>query len=171
MESQKIAIKNGDGFKKVSLLKKSPKIERITAISEEKTYVDKETGEEITAQTIIKRIDRKGFEITYLAYVFELFELLGNRKMQVFKTILENKNIDNQLMITVRELAERSKVSLRTVHQTLTTLEEKGLIKRRTGGIMVIPKLAHKGNGQREKNLMLKFQEFNNSLFTEDDLK
>lgn len=139
---------------------KPHKIEKITAISEEKIYIDPETGEKIKAQTIVKRLDRKGFEITYLAYLFELFDILGNKKMQVFRYILENKDYDNKLIITTRELAEKAKVSLKIAHTTLQILEEKGLIKRRIGSLMVIPKIAHKGDTNREKNLMIKFKEF-----------
>lgn len=139
---------------------KPHKIERITAISEEKIYIDPKTGEKIKAQTIIKRLDRKGFEITYLAYLFELFDILGNKKMQVFRYILENKDYDNKLIITTRELAEKAKVSLKIAHTTLQILEDKGLIKRRIGSLMVIPKIAHRGDKDREKNLMIKFKEF-----------
>ena len=38
--------------------------------------------------------------------------------------------------------------------------EEKGLIRCRTGSLMVIPKIAHRGSKNREENLMIKFKEF-----------
>lgn len=136
------------------------KIEKITAISEQKTYIDEATGERVSAQTIVKRLDRNGFEITYLAYLFELFDILGNKKMKVFSYILKHKNADNQLIITTRELAKKVEVSLKTAHDTLKILEEKGLIRCRIGSLMVIPKIAHRGNKNREQNLMIKFREF-----------
>ncbi|EAJ1741444.1 winged helix-turn-helix transcriptional regulator [Campylobacter upsaliensis] len=160
LATNEIIIPSNQGNKRAFITHKSPKIERITAISQEEIFINKNTGEEVKAQTIVKRLDRKGFEITYLAYLFELFDILGNKKMQVFRYILENKNYDNQLMINTRELAEKAKVSLQTAHETLKILEDKGLIKRRTGGLMVIPKIAHKGDTNREKNLMIKFKEF-----------
>ena len=138
----------------------SSKIEKITAISEEEVFINKKTGEEIKAQTIVKRLDRNGFEITYLAYLFELFDILGNKKMKVFSYILKHKNADNQLIITTREIAEKAGVSLKTAHDTLKILEEKGLIRCRTGSLMVIPKIAHRGSKNREENLMIKFKEF-----------
>lgn len=138
----------------------SSKIEKITAISEEEVFINKKTGEEVKAQTIVKRLDRNGFEITYLAYLFELFDILGNKKMKVFSYILKHKNADNQLIITTRELAKKVEVSLKTAHDTLKILEEKGLIRCRIGSLMVIPKIAHKGSKNREHNLMIKFREF-----------
>ena len=138
----------------------SSKIEKITAISEEEVFINKKTGEEIKAQTIVKRLDRNGFEITYLAYLFELFDILGNKKMKVFSYILKHKNADNQLIITTRELAEKAGVALSTAHETIKILQEKGLIRCRTGSLMVIPKIAHRGSKNREENLMIKFREF-----------
>ena len=138
----------------------SSKIEKITAISEEEVFINKKTGEEIKAQTIVKRLDRNGFEITYLAYLFELFDILGNKKMKVFSYILKHKNADNQLMITTHELAEKAGVALSTAHETIKILQEKGLIRCRTGSLMVIPKIAHRGSKNREENLMIKFREF-----------
>lgn len=167
MQSTKVTIPDGKRVIKiterdyrVSRNNQIENIEKVISISQEETYINTKTGEELKAQTILKRVDRKGFEITYLAYLFDLFELLGNKKMKVFKVILENKNLDNQLMITVRELAEKAEVSFKTAQETLTTLQKKGLIKRRTGGLMVIPKIAHKGDAKREKNLMIRFKEF-----------
>ena len=138
----------------------SSKIEKITAISEQKIYIDEATGERVSAQTIVKRLDRNGFEITYLAYLFELFDILGNKKMKVFNYILKHKNADNQLIITTRELAEKAGVALSTAHETIKILQEKGLIRCRTGSLMVIPKIAHRGSKNREENLMIKFREF-----------
>lgn len=160
LATNEIIIPSNQGNKRAFITRRSPKIERITAISQEEIFINERTGEKIKAQTIVKRLDRKGFEITYLAYLFELFDILGNKKMQVFRYILENKNYDNQLMITTRELAEKAKVTYLTAQRTLVLLEERGLIKRRTGGLMIIPKIAHKGDTNREKNLMIKFKEF-----------
>lgn len=160
LATNEIIIPSNQGNKRAFITHRSPKIEKITAISEEKIYIDPETGEKIKAQTIVKRLDRKGFEIIYLAYLFELFDILGNKKMQVFRYILENKDYDNKLIITTRELAEKAKVTYLTAQKTLVLLEERGLIKRRIGSLMVIPKIAHKGDTNREKNLMIKFKEF-----------
>lgn len=169
MKTHKIAVKTDENkLKETSMLFSSTKIEKITAISKEEVFINKKTGEEIKAQTIVKRLDRNGFEITYLAYLFELFDILGNKKMKVFSYILKHKNADNQLIITVRELAKKTGVALSTAHETLKILEEKGLIRCRIGSLMVIPKVAHRGNKNREENLMIKFREFEQ---TETNLK
>ena len=123
-------------------------------------WVNTRTGQVITANQIIKKTDRNGFMITYLSSIINLIETLGNRKMQVVKYILENMDKStNTLVITNRELAEKSKVSLDTVSKTIATLKKAKIITR-TGAIMITPELIHKGNKSKEQYLLTKFQEF-----------
>ncbi|MDQ9833735.1 hypothetical protein RFY41_11980, partial [Acinetobacter soli] len=58
-------------------------------------YVAKNGENVIDADDIVKKIPRNGFEITYLTYLFDLFDKLGGRKYQVLKYILQNKSTDN----------------------------------------------------------------------------
>ena len=116
----------------------------------------------ILADASITKCDRNGFEITYLAYLFDVFDQLGGQKYKVFKYIVEHKSSDNTLIITNRELAAKCDVSTKTISETLKLLKEKGLIATRTGAIMVLPKIAHRGKVGREQFLMHKFQEFGN---------
>ena len=113
-----------------------------------------------TGKLSITKCDRNGFEITYLAYLFDVFDQLGGQKYKVFKYIVEHKSADNTLIITNRELAKKCDVSTKTITETLKLLKEKGLIATRTGAIMVLPKIAHRGKVGREQFLMHKFEEF-----------
>ena len=126
------------------------------------------TGEPIIADEVVKKVNRNGFEITYLTYLVDLFDKLGGKKYTVFKYILAHKSADNTLIITTRELAEKTSTSTKTVVETLKLLEDSGLISRRTGAIMLLPKLAHRGSDRREAYLMQKFVEFDDGEQTED---
>lgn len=117
-------------------------------------------GEPIVADTSVTKVDRNGFEITYLAYLFDVFDQLGGQKYKVFKYIIENKSSENTLIITIRELAQKADVSYRTAVEALKLLKKKELISTRTGAIMILPKIAHRGNKGREQYLMQKFREF-----------
>ena len=121
------------------------------------------TGEIIDVDVVVKEIPRTGFSITYLSTIVSLIENVGNKKMQVVKYILQNMNPQNMLIETVREIAERSGCSKQTVNQTLQLLEGAGIIARKTGCIMLTPKLIHKGNAQKERFLMMKFNEIKSS--------
>lgn len=130
----------------------------------------KETGEikiisePIEAEQIVKKVPRNGFEITYLAYFCDLFDKLGGKKYVVFKYIIENKNTENQLIITNRELAQKCNVGINTVTDTLKLLKEANLISVRTGAIMLLPKLAHRGGDKKEAYLMQKFESFEETI-------
>lgn len=125
-------------------------------------------GEPFIADASVTKVDRNGFEITYLAYLFDVFDQLGGQKYKVFKYIIQNKSSDNTLIITNRELAEKCNVSSQTVYEALKLLKEKGLIATRTGAIMLLPKIAHRGKAGREQYLMHKFQEFNTETKGDD---
>jgi len=120
-----------------------------------------ETGEIVEASEITKKIGRQGFMITYLSAIISLIEFLGNKKMQVVKYILTNmEKANNVLVITTKELSIKSRVSEKTVIETLKILERANIIRRRTGAIMVNSDLVHRGNENKEKVLIARFQEF-----------
>ena len=82
-------------------------------------------------------------------------EVLKYRKAYMSKS-------ENVLAITTKELAEKTKVSKPVVLETLKTLEEANLIKRRVGAIMISAKLVHRDNNEKERYLMTRFYSFDN---------
>ncbi|MBC9710023.1 MAG: replication/maintenance protein RepL [Enterococcus sp.] len=125
------------------------------------TWINKETGEEITTDDIVKKTGRNGFMITYLSAIINLMDKLGNKKMQVVKYILENMDKStNTLIITTPELAIKAKVSRPIVSETLKILEDANIIARRTGAIMIHSDLVHRGSEEKEKFLLARFEEF-----------
>ena len=127
-------------------------------------WVNRRTGETIEADQVIRKVPRNGFEITYLAYFMDLFDKLGGKKYVVFKYILSNKSTENTLIITNRELAEKTGTSLQTVSDTLKLLRESGLLTQRTGAIMLHPQLAHRGSERKEAYLLQKFVSFGEEI-------
>lgn len=129
--------------------------------------VNPDTGEVIgdikQVDVIVKEVPRTGFAITYLATIINMIDSIGNKKMQVVKYILQKMDSNNLLLETVREIAVGSGCSLQTVNDTLRTLEACGVIARKTGAVMLSPKLVHKGNAKKEKYLMTKFFEINDT--------
>lgn len=121
------------------------------------------TGEVKAVDVLFKEIPRQGFAITYLSTIIQMIESIGNKKMQVVKYVLQNMDSNNKLSETVREIAKGSNCSLQTVQETLTLLQSVGIIARKTGTVMLSPKLVHKGNAQRERYLMTKFFAINDS--------
>lgn len=126
--------------------------------------IDKKTGkllgEPKEIDVVFKQTERAGFMITYLSTIISMIENLGNKKMQVVKYILKNMDKTSNILIqTVGEIAKGSGISEKTIRETLKTLEEANIISRRPGVIMLSPKLVHRGNAQKERYLMTKFEQ------------
>lgn len=120
-------------------------------------------GDVKTVDVVVREVSRAGFSITYLATIINMIDNIGNKKMQVVKYILQKMDSNNKLSETVREIATGSGCSLQTVNDTLKVLENCGIIARKTGTVMLSPKLIHKGNAARERFLMTKFYEVKQS--------
>lgn len=120
-------------------------------------------GDVIVADVAVKEVPRVGFAITYLSTIVQLIDNVGNKKMQVVKYVLQKMDSNNILLETVREISKNSGVSIQTVNATLQILESAGIIARKSGVIMLSPKLAHKGNAQRERYLMTRFSQIKES--------
>lgn len=155
-------------------MKKQP---NIFQIKEQEYYqrIDPNTGEcigdVIIADVAIKEVKRTGFAITYLSTIVQLIDNVGNKKMQVVKYVLQKMDTNNILLETVREIAKNSGASLQTVNETLKILESAGIIARKTGAVMLSPKLIHKGNAKRERYLMTKFAEIKESENEEENIE
>lgn len=137
-------------------------MENKTKFKGQSVWVNQQTGETRVVDEFEKTVGRKErFMITYLAEIIELIETLGNKKMQVVKYILSNMDKNtNTLISTTRELATNSGVSHNTVLDTLKQLEEANIIHRRTGVIMVSPKLMNNKKASGEATMMIKYKEF-----------
>lgn len=125
-------------------------------------WVNQSTGEVREVDAFERSVGRKeAFMVTYLGEIINMIETLGNKKMQVVKYILANMcKINNTLIITTRELAEKCGVGHNTVLETLKLLEKTNIIERRTGAIMVSPKLMNNWKAGKEATMMVKYQEF-----------
>ena len=136
--------------------------------------VDKNTGEILDEREVdeferpVGRNER--FMITYLAEIISLIDSLGNQKMKVVKYILKHMNkSENTLIITTRELAKKSGVGYNTVVETLQILDNAGIIQRRTGVVMVSPRLVNNKNAKGEATMMIKYSKFSDTSDTDEN--
>ena len=128
------------------------KVNTVTGAIEEERTVDE-------FERPVGRTER--FMITYLAEIINMIDSLGNQKMKVVKYILQHMSkSENLLLVTTKELAKKSEVSEKTVIETLKILDNAGIIQRRTGAIMVSPRLINNKTVQGEATLMVKYRQF-----------
>lgn len=123
-------------------------------------WINAETGERIEATRVLKRLARDDFEITYIAYLLDIFDRLGGKKYAVLKYIMKHRSLDNTLIITIEELCKATSVSRQTCLDALRLLEDAHLIQRRTGAIILNPRVLNRGSKQKELYLLQKFETF-----------
>ena len=120
----------------------------------QKDFVDASTGEQITATVIFhddvpNSPNNKNFEMIFYGHLIDILNDLG-KKIAVLSYIIENRDKHNNLLVrTVREIANDLNMSTRTVNDTLVLLQDKGLIKRKTGVIYIDSDLICDGRYQR----------------------
>lgn len=125
-------------------------------------WINADTGEVRETLEIEKHIGRdEHFMIAYLGEIINLIDALGNKKMQVVKFILNNMcKANNTLIMTTREISIKAGVGLNTVIDTLKTLENSGIIQRKTGAIMVSPHLMNNWRKEKEATMMITYKDF-----------
>lgn len=123
-------------------------------------WINERTGQRIQAKTILKPVKRDNFEILYLSYMCDLFDKLGGKKYKVLKYILENKDYNNVILTSIRDLSIKCEVSKQTVAETLRILKNLGIITTRLGAIMLNAKFMNNGTINKENYLIHKFEIF-----------
>lgn len=125
-------------------------------------WVNTETGETRTVDEFERPVGRtEPFMITYLSEIISLIETLGNQKMKVVKYILKSMDkSSNTLIMTVREISKGSGVGYNTCIETLKLLEDANIIKRRSGSLMLKPKLLNNRRASGEATMMVKYNNF-----------
>jgi predicted transcriptional regulator len=137
---------------------------------QKKTYQDVETGELIQATTQEVKATRKDFEMIFYGHLVNVLDDLGNRKIKVLKYIIENRDkVSNILIKTVREIAEELNFAIKTVNDVLILLEDKNIIKRKTGVIYITADFIC--DGRYQKNIMYIYQDVSNEETKEEKIK
>lgn len=136
----------------------SLKMSRNTA-SERQTFVDKETGREVSGLMKVVECDRDNFDIVYIMNFCNLFDMIGGKKYQILKYLLQNRNSENQVIITTTELSQALNISRDTVSRTLNILKKYGVITTKTGVIRINPKVIMHGSVKKEDWIFTKFVE------------
>jgi Fic family protein len=134
---------------------------RKTKVIGEEDYINTRTGETQTFNVVeIDDVDAN-FEKLWLGHILAAIDEIGNAKMKILNYILENREkANNSLIITIVELAEQTGVSRPTVTSTLQVLEKHGIIKRKTGAVILNPDVVFKGRHKHRMNVLYKYNHF-----------
>lgn len=152
MSSNSEKVTELNNYKKVQTTRKKVKVLGT------KEYVDNETGEIVSMQvTDIEERDAN-FHKLWLGHLLETLDMIGNKKIKVAMFIMNDLNSENQFIGTHRYIAEKTGVSLPTVTETMSVLQESNfLIKVRNGFYRVNPDILFKGGKQNRLNVLYRY--------------
>lgn len=124
---------------------------------------DEDTGEVFETQVVERAINGgdTGFHKVWLGHILELVEEVGNAKMQVLVWLLKNADGQNQILATMREIAEGSGVGIATVQRLMTSLLRANVIVRPTryGPWRLNPAVIFAGSHQKRMNVLIRYQD------------
>lgn len=127
-----------------------------------KEYLDPRTGKKESFDVVSMENKDFNFQKIWLGHLLMALDILGNRKVKVLSWLLENRNRDNQVLVSQRELAEKCGVSKQTVTTTLKALQDADAIKKvRPGVYLLNPDLIFKGGSGKRWRLLIEYKNTN----------
>lgn len=106
---------------------------------EYRRYIDEATGE-VHEVPVMNHYGRgnKNFEMIFYGHFLEILNDLGNKKIQVLQHIIKNRNKSENLFVgTQKDIAKALSINVMTVNKALLLLQEKEVIKMKTGVIYI----------------------------------
>lgn len=123
-----------------------------------KEYIDPQTGT-IEPMQVISMEDRDfNFHKIWLQHVVQSFDLIGNQKTRLAFWLIAEMDSENKICYTLRQMADKSGISLETVRVTVKALiDGEFLIKQNQGVYRVHPERVFKGGGASRMNVLLQY--------------
>ncbi|ENI8162574.1 replication/maintenance protein RepL [Escherichia coli] len=121
-------------------------------------YIDPKSGEPVKFQVINIEERDANFHKIWLSSVIQSLDLIGNQKIKFAFWLMEQANKSNEITLTQRQMAEKSKISLETVRRTVKALIESDFLKRKNMGVYLInPDTLFKGGAGERLNVLLSY--------------
>ena len=124
-------------------------------------WINQRTGEIIETQTLSKEVKEVdiGFHKLWIGHILETIEEVGNAKVKVLFWLMRNMDKGNMIKATVREIAERSEVSLITAKRLMTALRRADVIRLEFGGRWILnPGIIFKGGHDKRMNVLIRYK-------------
>lgn len=123
-------------------------------------YINQTTGE-LQEMQVVNIEDRDfNFHKLWISHIINSLDLIGNQKVKLAFWIIENLNKENQLIMTYRQIAEKSGISLDTVRRTMTALIESNfLVKINNGAYQVNPDVIFKGTRNGRLSVLYQYNQ------------
>lgn len=122
------------------------------------TYINQRTGTLEDMQVITIEDRDANFHKIWLEHIIHSMDIIGNQKIRFAFWLLDQMNSENQITMTLRQMAEKSSMSLDTVRRTIKSLLESDfLVKYNWGVYQVNPDVIFKGGKTNRLNVLLEY--------------
>lgn len=122
-------------------------------------YINKDTGEINTMQVVSIEERDANFHKIWLEHIIHSLDIIGNKKVKFAFWLLDNMNSENQITMTIRQMAEKSNTSLDTVARTIKALMESDfLIRINIGVYQINPNVIFKGGKENRLNILIQYR-------------
>lgn len=116
------------------------------------------TGELIESSNFIIEDCDFNFEKAWVLHLADVFDLIGNKAIQILSYFFENKNGDNLVFCTQRGIANNLEISQMTVNTVIHDLKEANIISMPQQGVYrVNPDLIFKGGHKKRMNVLFQY--------------
>lgn len=124
------------------------------------SYINQTTGEVIECQVVEVQDRDFNFDKIWIWWLAQALDLLGNAKIQVLNYLIENRDKQNRVISTQRNLAKNIGVSLSTVSKTISALQEIDAIQSPQSGVYVInPNFIFKGRQSSRMRVLMDYRD------------
>lgn len=124
-----------------------------------KELLDRETGEVIQVGHVTIEEKDCNFEKLWLGHVCDAISEIGTKKIDVLLYLFRNRNAENIVICTNKQLVEEIGVSYDTVARTLSALVKHKVIRRGTGYLQINPEVIFKGAYGKRMNILLSYRQ------------
>lgn len=98
-----------------------------------------------------------GFKSMRTEHEGKAWRTIGGVRGRVIAFLIENRNINNELRMTTREISEKTRVSARTIGRIIDDLEDAELMVQGTRSIMINPYWIYDGDGRDVADIYKEF--------------
>lgn len=130
---------------------------KLKAIAHEQ-MMNMETGEIFDVGHVVIEERDAHFEKIWLGHVLEAIDEIGTKKIQVLSYLFKNRNRENMVVRTNKQIADDLQLSYGTVASTLATLTKHDIITRGTGFIQINPNVIFKGKFKHRMDVLMTYK-------------
>lgn len=123
------------------------------------TYIRQSDGTVQDMQVVSIEERDANFHKIWLEHIIQSMDIIGNQKIRLAFWLLDEMNSDNQITMTLRQMAQKSGISLDTVRRTIKALMDSDfLVRYNTGVYQVNPEVIFKGGKTNRMNVLIQYK-------------